>query len=215
MAALSVFLPAVMIECDQVPLPVAEAMIVRAAGEFCEQSLVWYALSDPVSFEDGVSDYSIDLPTGARLVTIKEIVSDNGKIKGIPFEDLSREVSDWQGASGYPTHFVMSDLSPPTVRFYPTPNAAMVGRTFTARLVYAPSNSSTSLPDMLDSKYRYEIADGVKSILMGIANKPWSNPQRAAELGALFRMHIAKARISSEHGHVHNQSVVRSREFGL
>ena len=214
MALLSAFVPAVMIEADQAPLPVVEAMILRAAAEFCEQSLVWAAWSDPLAFEENVPEYELEIPNGARLVTVRELWAGNLKMVPSDAVRISREVPGWQTASGSPSHFMLSELSPPTVRFYAMPNATEAGNTFTARLIFAPSSSATSLPDFLDERYRYEIADGAKAFLMALPRKPWSDPQRAAQLEALFRQHKSRARISSEHGHVHKPSVVQSREFG-
>ena len=215
MAAPSVFLPGVMIEVDHVPAPIAEAMIVRAAAEFCERSMLWAAWADPVPFEDGKADYVLTLPADARLAQVKELWFGDEKLKGAEASEIARNLDGWQSSIGGPSCYMMAGLEPPTLRFYPAPGAAEDGKSFTARLIYAPSLSALTLPDFLASRYRYEIAEGAASYLMEMAGKPWSSPERGAQLAAKFRNSIAKARVQAEHGQLYNPSAVRPREFGL
>lgn len=53
-----------------------------------------------------------------------------------------------------------------------------------------PAETATALPDALYQRYRMEIAAGAKTILMSMANQPWSNLQQAAIYLAMFNSAI-------------------------
>ncbi len=116
------------------PDPTLNAKIIAAAAEFCRETLVWNEVQDPFALEDGVYDYDLDVPTGAFIVTVMDVWSNDCLLSPtstkIPF-----------GQSAEPSQFRVSEFN--TLRVFPTP--ASPTSSLMVHAAYAPLSTATAV----------------------------------------------------------------------
>lgn len=193
MAALSAFAKYVRPEVAGCPeIEILDA-ILRAGIQFCKESR---AVKQPSSITTvaGTSEYAITLPTG---LIPEEILS----VKRGQFDDLeassfhSFQNKNLHSISGAPGYFYMNESD--KLVLGAIPNSA---ETLDVWLRVRPIEDATVLPDLLFSRYRYEIAHGAKSILMLMKDKPWTDIQQAGIYQTLFNDAIAESNVRDAKG---------------
>lgn len=139
--------PFVVPHVPQMPLPTVDHHLKVAANEFFSKTLGWQASLDPFVSLPSKSDYELDVPTGAEIVRVFEVVCDE--------MDYAKECRLLQ-AEG------------PVLRFLELPP---VGKTVALSVALAPSvgapMASWAIPDGL-SQYRKDIAHGALSSLKAL-----------------------------------------------
>lgn len=187
---------------------------VATAADFCTRTLVWDEIQDPVALVDGVSEYDMEAPGGARCLTIAKVWLAADELTAITLVDLARILPTWQSATApLPIYYnAAKDWSAITV--YPKPLDA-AGALLTFRAQYAPKLGTTTLPDFLVSRFLDALCSGVKARLMLQVNVPWSNPVAGTYHKGLYETAVVEARIAQMHDRVPSVLRVAPRRFGF
>lgn len=197
-----------------VPDPVAIQAIRQSCIEFCVETHAWEEVQDPVSLIDGVSTYDIDVPAGARAVTVKAIYMSGRELRPVSMVELQTLIPNWQSAQGsLPSYYnTTGDLG--TVRVYPIPTESG-GAQITVRAVYAPTLVTTSVPDQVINRYLEPIMSGALHRMMMAPGKGWSNPQLAVYHKAQFEEGVMRAKNDILHEKTQGSIKVKPVRFGF
>lgn len=170
------------------PEVVIDQHLLDAAADFCERSEVWKYNLDRDSTIAGLSEYTLDPPSGALIENVVALYLDGALLKRVSDLDF-KDYPDRGNAK--PTCF--SVYEDQQVRFYPTPDKAY---SFTGVCVLKPSLSATGVEDFIFETHRKTIACGAVASLAVIPGKEWSNPELSAYYTAKFHkaMDDAKGR---------------------
>lgn len=203
---LASFHPYITPEVIGCPAPLVDQALVLVASEFCRSTLAWTEMSDPMPLMDGVQDYEPDVPTGAQLVTVRDVWCGSRKLQPVVLVDA-------YGASSAsePSHYNMSKRDMVTV--YPTPTSPTAA--LVMRACYAPTLGAATLPDFLGADALDAIASGAKARLMMMPNVPWSNPQLGGYYRQIFDNGVTDAITDEAHDRVPGALTVAPRKFGF
>jgi hypothetical protein len=186
MAAWSAWFPDLMPHLPGCPAPIVEHELKRAAQRFFEHTRAWRVMIDPIAVAAGPGELDIvpDDPQ-QELVRIEEAWLDGKGLDPETVDSLEKEFGgDWISRTGTPNAYWLQ--GPEEFRLFPKPvSAAATG--LTCRLSVKPSESASGIPDNLARKYRNQILTGAKSLLMLYLDKPWTNVEMGAALGASFQ----------------------------
>jgi hypothetical protein len=181
MAALSDFAKYVRPEVAGCPDIMILDAILQAGIEFCKRTKVAKQTFDVTTVVDEPL-YSL---TG--LVDAGTVVDEILIVKRNEFDDLCKssfgEFEDYRldVLSGTPHYFYLNDEDEMVLGNIP--NAV---ETLTVTVKTIPAEGATTLPDVLASRYRHQIASGAKSILMLMNNQAWTDVKMASIHGNLF-----------------------------
>lgn len=211
---ISALLPEILPDVPGVPDPVAIQAIRQSCIEFCVETHAWDEIQDPINLIDGVNLYDIDVPAGARVVTVKNIFMTNSELRPVSMVELQTVMPNWQTATGsLPAYYnTTGDLG--TVRVYPTPSQSN-GAQITVRAVYAPTLATLSVPDAVINRYLEPIMSGALHRLMMAPGKGWSNPQLAVYHKAQFDDGVVRAKIDILHEKTQGSIKVKPVRFGF
>ena len=201
MRAWSTWFPDLLPHVPGCPQVLARHELRRAAQAFFRQTMAWRVTEAPVAVTAGTTEVSV-APSSAQqeLVRIDAAWYDGKQIEPVTAEALDDAyVDDWQAHTGTPTKFLQ--IVPGVVRLYPVPLADAASG-LKLRLIVAPSDSSTGLPDDLALKYSDEIHVGAKSRLMLYPGKPWTSPELAGVYGQAFGQLIDRATASAARAYI-------------
>lgn len=199
MKAWSAFYPDVLIELPGAPLPLVDHWLRNAAIEFCERSKAYrldLAALDTVAAQMG---YAVTPPDGLEPIEILSVTYDGEPLTVQAPGALSDRYGDWQAEVGTPEYFTQQDGA--TLLLVPAPADAAVAA-LKIKAAVKPSPTATGIDDWLFSRWRTAIASGCKAHLLLMADKPWSNPDRATLNAGRFEEAIAKATGDANNGFV-------------
>jgi len=205
---LDAFKPLVLAEVIGCPDPLLNQAILMAAAQLCRESMAWTEFQDPIRLVDGVSDYGIDVPTGANLLTVRDVWVGNRRLEA----RVSQLIVPGEQSS-VPMYYNMArDRS--LLSVFPMPMASN-GATLSVRACYFPLPTATTLPDFLGQDYMDAIASGAKARLMMMPNVPWSNPNLGDYYRNNFDASLIEARIEEMHDRAPGRLTVQPRSFGF
>lgn len=182
MKALADFFPYVAPEVSGCPAPLMEDAIRRACIEFCQGS------------EYLRENFTADTVIGQGYVNLAPTTGDVVKVNVVEIDDEPLEKSrradfPTDADSAEPAEYYLEEGG--VLRLHPVPDAVY---TLDIEAAVAPSDTATSVPDVLYKKHKYTIAMGAKALLMSMRSKPWTDDQGAAMNAAGFTGAIDKAR---------------------
>jgi hypothetical protein len=194
MAIWSDWLPDLLPQLPECPVPLIEHELLRAAQDFFSRSYSWIVTTSaiPVVAAEASAPITFDPMLNVDNVRIEQAWYDNKEMELTTPGDLdSRFQNDWNTHVGVP--YALYQESPGSAAFYPIPTApSVIGFRFRASV--KPTDASTGIPDDLYSNFKDEILVGAKARLMLFANKAWSNPGLGAAYAAQFEQRIDAAR---------------------
>lgn len=221
MANFSVLYDWVLPELPGCDLPIVNFHIRKVVRQFLKRTTLWR------------EDVAIVLVPGQSLYPVTPIVpgvtpSDSDTDVGVPLGILTCTVNNQvinpiteqtRPADGIlvqpcqPNAFFQ--FTPDYVTFYPVPDNAA---TYTALLhIYKTiplTAADQSMPDAIYSHYVEAIANGVKSSLMGMPKKPWSNIEMALTYNKMFADSTLALRDRFRSGGVRNATRITFPRFG-
>lgn len=190
MASLADFYPYIEPDVPGCPLPTIDKALIRVAIDFCTRSKIWSEIDASLSTEAGVSNYALDIPSGARAVIIEAVSVGTSNLEMTSELQLFSKLPGWQSMTGAPKYAFMSKADDELV-LAPTPIGA--GDQIVMKVAYAPTFSATSLPDVLARRHLDGIAAGAKGLLQAMPNQPWSNPASATFNQSVFASALSGA----------------------
>lgn len=148
-----------------------------AAIEFCVESLVWTAWSDPSPVLANINEYDIDVPRDADVTRVLMVQIEGHTIDPVPFDSMDSLYNNWRAIKGRPNLYTQDD--PTVLRLVPTPSERMPAA-LTYRCAFQPTATAQTLPDILFRRYREAVAAGALYRLLSTPDKPYTNPELAA-----------------------------------
>lgn len=187
--------------------------IAAVANDFCNRTRVWNEIQQPIAMRDGVSQYDIEPPVGARAIGVSEVWQGDRQLVGVTQSTLSSVLPEWQTARApAPLYFnVANDHRLITV--YPRPDLAMRAK-LTLRVILTPKRTAQELPDFLIDEHLDALVCGTKARMFAQVNVPWSNQMTAPSLTNTYDQAVTDARIKELHGNVTSSLRVTPRRFG-
>lgn len=207
------FHPYVMPEVTGCPAPMVDQALRMMAIEFCRETKCWTELQSPVTLMDDVNEYDLDAPTGAQVLTVRDVWVGARRLTPVTLSDLPVLMPDWLVTrSSEPSHYNMAGELP-MLKVYPTPEKPT--QALTVRVTYTPTLSATALPDFFTSKHLDALTSGAKARLMVMPGVSWSSPELAVYYRANFDKAIVNTRIEEAHDRVPGTIRVKPRIFGF
>lgn len=143
------------------PEPVAERALLRASQRFCELSLAWRVVMDPITTEVDQDVYELDFPDRSELVRIESARYAGREIKvATPNHQFSR----------YDTYVECTDGKNLVLNPVPKSQADLL-----LTLTLKPGVKAQGIDDALFDRYSDIIAIGAQGILQAQPQKSYSS----------------------------------------
>lgn len=208
------FAPYVLPQVIGCPDPLLKQAVVMAAIEFCQQTLAWTEIQDPVQLVSGLADYDLEAPSSdAIVITVRDVWIGIRRLTAISMQQLPQTMPGWQTIESSEPLYYNSAHDRSVIRLFPKPSSPPIGSALIMRAAYMPTPNAATLPDFLGQRYMDVIASGAKSRLMTMPGVPWSNPALGTYYRQLFDAGIVDARISEAHDRTPGSISVQSRRF--
>lgn len=217
MAALSKFLPFVLPHVPACPDITAEQAILSSCIEFCVQTLLVQELTT-ASVTAGTQDYTVDVPSGSRLVKVLGVMYEDRWLTANSIENvrsavaLRGDVGGAQAVSAIPSVYFQKTPNSDDISLYPVPADSMA-EGLTVRAAFAPSRSATSVDDVLFEEWAESIAAGAIARLMLMPSQNFSAPPLVGAYRSQFDVATRKAAIIARAGSVAASSRVQPARF--
>lgn len=194
------FFPYVEPDAPGCPTSVMQAKLAEAAAVFCKSTYLWRVDLTGITTEAGTQDYAITVPSGTVIEDIVSPELDGRAINRVSDKKAPPSVSDEEGT---PQWFgVYQDTK---VRFFPTPNAALV---FKGTAVLKPALTATGVETFLYETFGRCIANGALARILGTPGKAWSDVPSSSIYEHRFKQAMDNARIRDNRS-VHQSVVMR------
>lgn len=207
------FYPFVATEVIGCPNPVIDQALRLTAIEYCRETKCWAEFQDPITLFDGAREYDMDVPTGAYVQTVRDVLIGSRRLQPVTMLGLQEVMPDWPTATASEPSYYNLAGELPRLRVYPTP--ASPTQAMLVRAVYVPTLSATTLPDFLAQRHLEAISSGTKGRLLAMPGVPWSNPELGMYHRANFDKAILNTRIEEAHDRVPGTIRVQPRSFGF
>ena len=173
--------------------------IREAAIELCEFSCIWRVEMITLGILAGIPVYDVEAPRNSKIVKVMSVRIDGRNITPKTVDWLDQmDSATWRETTGTAKYYVMD--TPETILLNRKPKDSISGG-LNATLCLKPSRSADTIPEYLFEDWINIIAMGAKEKLMLVANKAWSNPTLAIELGRRFSAGKSRAKIEAIKGH--------------
>jgi len=187
------------------PEPMVLDAILRAGIEFCKRV---------VSAREVITVNVLANVTRYPLVSTGNYVDRIVTLTPSDLRDMFQASQDnfdscnYDEINGTPKYYFLDNAQNLVIGYKPEATETMKA---TVRII--PKENATALPDFLGQRYKLQIADGAKSILMMQSDKPWSDPNLAAVSGARFERAIVDENVRFFRGNGRKQSYVEGQYF--
>lgn len=219
MKSLDSFLTRVMPHVIGCPDVTAKEVMVDAAIDFCEKTLILRQTLDHLDTEAGVLEY--DLSSMNQNSQESVFCPMQVWFKGCLLEPVSADLianvqafsTDVTGntiTQSAPTQYFWT--APSTLGLYPIPDVSEL-KTITVRAAVRPKRTATTLNDVLYDDWVEAIAAGTLARLHAMKDQPWASSDRSQIQRRYFHECIQRARVESSSGRVRGSMSVRMRSF--
>jgi hypothetical protein len=187
---------------------IVDRKVLEACINFCKLTGIWIVKLDAQPVLANVAEYELYVPRETRLWSVLELKYQGKALTARELVDLERNEDNWETKLGVPPkEYTMLDSQ--TVRLIGIPQER-IERALTGTVTVHPARTATTVGDLLLEDWGNEIADGAKSLLLGMRNTPWYDRTRAIELVSAFGGHVAKATSKASSGHA-KRAIRRTR----
>lgn len=177
MATWASFHPRIMVHVPGCSIPLLDQELRIAASLFFDMTRAWSEWVDPITTREGIAEYDLDAPRGARIVRLERARINGQDLTILPFRLVE------PGMAGADSR----DLQ--TLRFNTLPAA---GLQVEVEASLALLDSATGIPDHLFERYADALADGAVSRIKGIGGYEFSDPAGAIDRNGKFQAAINK-----------------------
>lgn len=206
------FLPFLLGDLPGAPDALVKQNLVLAAMEFCIETLAWQEIQDPIIVIDKINEIDIDVPTDARIVTIKDVWGPSRRLVPVTMSQLFEKIPNWQTAQGSEPTYYNASADWKTLKVFPIPLEAN-RQALRVRVAYAPTVSAKTLPDEIATKYMDGLMAGAKARMQMMPGKTWSDNTSAGINRTIFQDAMLKAKIDILHDRVQGSLSVRPVSF--
>lgn len=206
------FLPHLLVELPGCSDPLAKQALLRAAIEFCQQTLAWDEVQDPRPLVDGLPDYDLEAPTGAAVFVVRDVWLGSAQLGPVTMAELQRVLPAWRTAESSTPAFYNAAIDRSQIRIFPIPRNAGSAQ-LVLRVAYVPTAAATTLPDFLGGQYLDALCSGTKARLMAMPGQDWSQPALVPFYGQRFADGVLEAQAERLHERVVGTVTARPRSF--
>lgn len=202
-------------------LPGADPAIVlhqikRTVNDFYERSL-FSRERIVANLVAGVATYVVgsSTPTDFDVGKVLDVRLNTGssagpqKMQPRTPQQLDIEMPNWDTQTGVPRYYTQSAID--TIVLVLIPNTSYVGGLIIT-ISKLPTYAGIGYDDAVAEKFNEALGAGVKSRMMRMPKKPWSNPQLASQYGAFFDAEVGAAAIIA--GRSYGRGRLRTRCYG-
>lgn len=213
MQPLDAFMSRLMPQVRGCPAPLAEQALVDAAIEFCEETGVVRATTDPIPLIAGQATYDVDTPSGTEIVRVIRAWSGKRLLALAPAAAASSvypfatSVGSDAPPTGDPVTLLVTDRQ--TVTLYPTPDKAV--EKLTLRVATRPQRGATRLEDALLYDWAEAVVSGALFRLASTSGQAFSDAALAQAAFARFWFFVNRARIEANRARVSGPVAVAGR----
>lgn len=180
----------------------------RMAQDFFTRTRAWKVVIDSVSLSAGESDAEVGTEDrSTEIVRIEAAWLGNSPLDVLPISELDSLPGNWNASTGTPT--TITQLSPNTIRAYPTPTEDVE---LYLRISVRPTIRSAGISSAVFEQFRSAITYGALGKLMLMPGKPWTNPTLGQGYLAQYEQSVAaetyRAALSFSRGHIRARPVL-------
>lgn len=199
-------------ELPDCPSEMLRQALVQTAIDLCKETLVWNEIADAVKLSDGLDEYDIDYPSGARPLTAPTVWLGPHQLVAISMEQLSVYLPDWQTSRSNEPRFYNISTDFDVIKVFPRP----LNPTGSLRMkgAFIPRLNAVVLPDFLADYYLDAITAGAKARLMLKPNQKWTSEQTGAFYQGEYLRLRTDARIDAIANRVPGITQVKPVRFG-
>ena len=209
MKALSAFFPRILPYLPGCPEPLAAQVLIDAAIEFCDSSLVLRQNLDTFNTVVGRVQYDLDAPSAQHDINRVMGVTLDGKELVAGMTEALR--GDMPTAPAKPRGFYTDRTdSVFTLMLSPPPDEVY---SVLVNVALSPARTATQLDDDLYNTWINPIVSSAIAQAMQIPGQPFSNPAQAQILLNSVARQTVTSRIEGNYGFVRGSMRVRSRPF--
>jgi hypothetical protein len=209
MKALSAFFPRILPYLPGCPEPLAAQVLIDAAIEFCDSSLVLRQNLDTFNTVVGRVQYDLDAPSAQHDINRVLGVTLDGKELVAGMSEAIR--GDMPTAPAKPRGFYTDRTdSVFTLMLSPPPDEVY---SVLVNVALSPARTATQLDDDLYNTWINPIVSSAIAQAMQIPGQPFSNPAQAQILLNSVARQTVTSRIEGNYGFVRGSMRVRSRPF--
>lgn len=194
--------------------PLARQALLDAVIEFCEETQIVRVTTDPTYLTGGASVYTVDVPSGQRVVLTQRAWYGTTELAPMPASMIGSVSvftgSDPADAAQFPRYFLES--APGEVGLYPTPGP-LANELLTFRVATKPSRSASSVENVLFEDWSEAVVAGALMRLHAIPDTPFFSDGHAMRRAAQFQLAISRARSEAQRGRVRGSLTVATRAF--
>jgi len=172
-----------------VPEPMVERALIRCAQELCRRARVWPVWTDPVTIKNGVTEYDMELPSGAQVIVIERATRNGAPMAMTPWTFIQAPPQQAHGAR----------IVPGRISFQT--NGLVDGDEVCFRAVLAPADNAPGVPDEVFDPYSDLLAAGIKSRLMLTPGQPFTNLELGAANAQAWSAGVSAACLRAWRGH--------------
>jgi len=208
---LSDFVNGVMQHVSGCPKNLVIEEVRNAAIRLCEDSTIWRDDIPAGDITADVDDYTITPPAGTRVMTLISLLYDDLTMYPKTEEELDHLDDGWRtGRPGDPNYFVL--LAPDRVKFNRIPEKT-ISNGLVAKVVLKPTNTATTVADILFYDWFEAIKHGALERLLRIPKKPWSDIKLSMFHGKHFNFQIQRATARATSNFSRKPASVKMRKF--
>jgi hypothetical protein len=215
--AFSAFFPFVLPNANGVPDTLAEQAILHSAIDFCMQTdIIQQVLTASVVANQ--QDYTVVAPTDMKLARILFVGHEGRELVSVSPNEVYSDTALRGAAIGTAepregTPYCYFTKTPNTLTFslFPIPDTALTGG-LTVKASFAPTNTATTLDELLYDDWAEVIAFGALARLMSMPGQQFTSPA-AASYGMAYRTAIAQGRRLKNQGQLPGSLRVTPRRF--
>lgn len=209
MKALSAFFPRILPYLPGCPEPLVAQVLIDAAIEFCDSSLVLRQNLDTFNTVVGRVQYDLDAPSAQHDINRVMGVTLDGKELVAGMSEALR--GDMPTAPAKPRGFYTDRTdSVFTLMLSPPPDEVY---SVLVNVALSPARTATQLDDDLYNTWINPIVSSAIAQAMQIPGQPFSNPAQAQILLNSVARQTVTSRIEGNYGFVRGSMRVRSRPF--
>jgi hypothetical protein len=182
------FHPYVLPDVFGCPEPMLDQALRETAREFCKRAKVWKKWSDSFLASGNQRLFEFDVLPGSEVVAAVRASVDGEDYSVLGSHALP---AGWQDeANGGVKDCTLIHVNSKEFVLYPKPNA---GESIVLELALRPTMTATGVGDVVFEEFTEAIAWGTKYRLWTKPNKPWTNPQSAAQAKVEFEGYVHSA----------------------
>lgn len=208
MADISDILPDVLPDLPGAEHDFVSRQALHAIREFCNVTLFYRVELDAIDIVVDDQDYTLPATSNYEVITATSVYYDGAKINPIPEEEMDDKSTFWRTSGSRHNYYLNAAATEILLTFKPT-EAVTDGLVVIVAL--RPDLSSTVYPDSIEAEYLEGICHGIKSRMMSMIKKPWSNKKMARVHNRKWRNCMAGARFRAEKSNTRRNYSVNPR----